>query len=141
MGVKVVGVDAVMQEIGQRLQEMKADFIEELCVAGEQAVNAARMNGSYTDRTGNLRSSTGYVVVDDGRIVRMSGYEPVKPTATDGQPAGRSYAEELAAQFSTGMVLILVAGMNYATYVHDRGYDVLTSAELIAEQLIKAIRL
>lgn len=141
MGVKVVGVDAVMREVEQRMSDMKSACLEELCVAGEQAVNAARIGGSYTDRTGNLRSSTGYVVVDDGRIVRMSGFEPVKDTATEGGQSGRSYAEELAAQFSTGMVLILVAGMDYATYVNDRGYDVLTSAELIAEQLIKQIRL
>ena len=38
-----------------------------------------------------------------------------------------------------GIVLIVTAGMNYAEYVEARGYNVLSSAELKAEPLIKSL--
>ena len=37
--------------------------------------------------------------------------------------------------------LIVVAGMNYAAYVQRKGYDVLTSSELLAEQLVRQLKL
>lgn len=36
---------------------------------GEEFVKIARLEGNYIDHTGNLRSSIGYVIVKDGRIV------------------------------------------------------------------------
>lgn len=40
-----------------------------LQAGGERFVKYARENGSYEDRTGNLRSSIGYIIVKNGDIV------------------------------------------------------------------------
>ena len=41
-----------------------------------------------------------------------------------------------AANFPRGIVLVFVAGMDYAGYVADTGRDVLDSAALLADKLV-----
>lgn len=120
------------------IMEQKSRYIEWLQYIGEQCVNEARLSGSYTDRTGNLRSSIGYAIVEDGRIITVTGFQQVK-TGTDGESKGSSYIQELAALNNKGLVLIVVAGMKYAYFVQDKGYNVLDSAESLAEKLINQL--
>ncbi|MDR3246078.1 MAG: hypothetical protein LBT50_06550 [Prevotellaceae bacterium] len=134
-----INMQTTMAEIDRYLQEQIARreraIIYNLGHVGEQCVNQARSVGSYTDRTGNLRSSTGYVIAVDGKIVRMSSFEAVK-TGQEGSSDGRRFAGELVSRFPKGIVLIVVAGMKYAANVSARGKDVLDSAELLAERLV-----
>jgi hypothetical protein len=44
--------------------------------------------------------------------------------------------EELAPQYTCGIALIVVAGMEYAATVAAKGYNVLDSAELTAQALV-----
>lgn len=83
----------------------------------------------YQDQTGNLTSSIGFVIVDNGKIVTDYGFEPIKPTATEGSEAGRSFATQLAANYPQGIATIIVAGMNYAAYVERRGLGGMTAGE------------
>ena len=112
------------------------DAIDTLSFVGEQCVKEARLSGKYTDRTGNLRSSIGFAIVQDGRIIRQSSFEKVKPTATNGSKTGKELIRELAAANGDGLVLILVAGMDYAIHVEARGYNVLNSAEDLGNRLV-----
>lgn len=118
----------------------KACFLK-LQYVGEQCIRDARLTGSYTDRTGNLRSSIGYVIVDRGQVAYESAFPTVKEGSSEGPKEGKAYAHELASQFPSGMALIVVAGMNYAAYVQRRGYNVTASAELIAEKLISQMNI
>lgn len=127
------------------LQQKIEDKYRKACIlklqyVGEQCIRDARLTGSYTDRTGNLRSSIGYVIVDRGQVVGESAFPAVK-NGGDGAKGGKAYAHELASQMGSGVALIVVAGMNYAQYVQRRGYNVTASAELIAEQLIQKMQL
>lgn len=110
--------------------------ISVLDYVGLECVKEARTMRKYTDRTANLRSSTGYAVVYNGRIVKQSNFEKVKQTATEGTATGKELIRQLASSYAEGLVLILVAGMNYAVYVEARGYNVLNSAEDLAKQLV-----
>lgn len=121
--------------IAKGVEEQRQKVIRMLAYIGEQCVNDARLKGSYTDRTGNLRGSTGYCVVADGEIVQTAGFARVL-SGTEGPNKGRDYIRELASGYTSGIVLIVVAGMHYAAYVADRGYNVLDSAELLAEKLV-----
>ena len=103
----------------------KACFIV-LSYAGEQAVTFARQKGTYTDRTGNLRKSTGYVIMNNGRVV--SGKFQAGKSATKAQSYAVQIAGEVAVKHPKGWVLIVVAGMEYAAYVEAKGYDVLSGA-------------
>lgn len=127
--------DEIMRQIEEDAERWREALIMNLAVIGEKCVNEARMRGSYKDQTGNLRSSTGYVLVVDGRIVTMSSFAPVSG-GTDGSKDGKSYAERIARNYPSGITLIVVAGMHYAEYVAARGYDVLDSSELLAKQLM-----
>ena len=121
--------------IAGRVEAIKEAIIRMMLYVGEQVLNAARMTNSYKDQTGNLRSSIGYVVAIDGEIVQMSSFDTVKE-GQDGSRGGKEYAIQLVRDFPKGIVLIVVAGMNYASYVSAKGYDVLDSSELLADKLV-----
>lgn len=118
-----------------RVEAIKKAIVYNLCAVGEQVLNAARLTNSYKDQTGNLRSSIGYVVAVDGEIVQMSSFDTVKE-GREGSRGGKEYAMQLVRDFPHGIVLIVVAGMNYASYVSAKGYDVLDSSELLADKLV-----
>jgi hypothetical protein len=125
----------------QRMILEKAGRIEEaillrLLRIGEQFITDARNNGSYTDRTGNLRSSIGYVVLRNGQQYSASGFTQVKQGSTGIQTA-MSLLEEAKQRFPTGLVLIVVAGMHYAAAVESKGYDVLTGSSQTAVSSLK----
>lgn len=129
---------AISEFIGQQVERVTSALIYNLCAVGEQALNQARSTNSYKDQTGNLRSSIGYVVAVDGEVVQSSSFEVIKDGA-DGSRDGKSYALDLVKQFPEGIVLIVVAGMNYASYVSAKGYDVLDSSEVLADRLVPEI--
>jgi len=126
---------AIDDYISNLIERKTQVIIRNLCYVGEKCINEARTNGGYKDQTGNLRSSVGYVVVADGNVIQMSSFEQVKK-GTKGASEGQSYAKQLIGKFPQGICLIVVAGMNYATYVSAKGYNVLDSSELLAEKLV-----
>lgn len=99
--------------------------VRSLAYAGEAAVREMRSytGRTYTDRTGNLRSSTGYVLVRDGKVVSASAFERAGrgSEGEHGGKTGEAFARSLAEQYAKGYALIIVAGMNYASYVQDKG--------------------
>lgn len=121
--------------IGQQVERLTQVLVREMLIIAEKVTNAARSTNSYKDRTGNLRSSLGAIVLVDGQVVSSNGFEVVLD-GFEGAKQGREYANELAGQFPEGVVLIVVAGKNYAAHVAKKGYDVLQSAELLADKLV-----
>lgn len=124
-------IDATFKAL---LAEVDRQLIESLTRVGEEAVKLAKMippERGFKDRTGNLRSSIGYVVLVDGKPVNVD-FAAVK----DGY-AGVNEGQRLALQVGSkteGYALVVVAGMNYAVHVESKGRDVLTSAEKFAEK-------
>ncbi len=96
------------------------------------ARDATKLN-TFKDQTGNLRSSIGYAILIDGKIYKTD-FKQVKEGA-EGKKTGLNLINELARKHSRGIVLIVVAGMNYASYVETKR-DVLTSSELQAKVLL-----
>lgn len=123
--------------IANRVDAMKSELLRRLHYVGERVLNQARANSikSYKDQTGNLRSSVGYVIAVDGRVVETSSFEVVKK-GHKGSQGGKDFALQKVSEFPRGIVLIVVAGMNYAQHVTDRGRDVLDSSELLANRLV-----
>lgn len=114
-------------------------IVNTLCYVGEQCIIEARDSGNYTDQTGNLRSSIGYAVVWDGKVVQRDCIDKVKQ-GDKGVSDGDDYLSKCIKKRSRkGIVLIVTAGMNYAEYVEAKGYNVLTSAELKAGPLVKSL--
>lgn len=125
-------IGEIQQYIEEQLALKVEALIDKLSYIGEGALRIARERGSYTDRTGNLRSSTGYVIAVDGEVIARAGF------CTKDED-GAAFAEQLARTTEGKAVLVVCAGMNYATYVSARGYDVLDSAEIEARALAEKL--
>ena len=102
-----------------------------------ECIREARNNGSYIDQTGNLRSSIGYAVLRNGAMYSKSDFASVK-NGHDGSTTGNEFINELSKEYSGGLVLIVVAGMEYAAYVSTKR-NVLASAEILALQLVPSL--
>jgi len=104
---------------------------------GYEAVNIMRQTkgNDYMDQTGNLRSSTGFIVAFNGTVKSKSNFSVVKD-GTEGAGTGKALATKIAVDQSNGnrWCLVLVAGMKYASYVQNyHGRDVIESASVYAE--------
>lgn len=130
----------VREHIKAQLEEMEESIVTVLCYVGEKAVSYARDNGEYRNITGNLRSSINYIVLKDGEPIQIG--EPVTYPNLGGDGEGQDGAsvasellDRLKDNYPEGYVLIVCAGMNYASYVEDlHGLDVLTGSQLDAEK-------
>lgn len=101
-----------------------------------QLQNHAKENAGYKDQTANLKSSIGGVVVKDGKAISYKGF--VKESVSigleggSGTGTGMSFINTLLGQISNGYGIIVVAGMEYASYVENHhNLNVLKKTELI----------
>jgi len=99
---------------------------EEFVSDAKNAVNispSAFPKGDYTDQTANLRSSIGYFILRDNQIVSEN---------VSGTMSGTSKARNVLTQigYKSGYRLVGVAGMEYASNLESRGYNVITSQQL-----------
>lgn len=108
-------------------------------VLGERVVKYAREHGSYTDRTGNLRNSIGYVVIQNRKVMAENfGNEGGH---ADAQRKARDYAMQVASGLSGNKTyLVWVAGMEYARYVEAKGFDVLTGSGNWVESTAESLK-
>jgi len=131
------------KDLQTKKDAIKKVVIRNLCWVGEQCVKTARNDGNYNDITGNLRSSIGYVVLENGQEVSYAMRQRSKQikgsagNGKDGVKAGKELLEKLRGEYPRGFALIVVAGMQYAVYVEEvRGKNVLISSKQYAEQLV-----
>lgn len=107
--------------------------------AGEKFVKIAREKGKYNDHTGNLRSSVGYVIVANGKV--LSENFELSDEGTDkvtGKQRAKRLTGELATLYNKGFVLIGVAGMKYAVIVEAmENKDVISLATSHTEDWIR----
>lgn len=128
--------DDVRKRFDAFLNEIEKKQIARLQRLGEMCLVEARTNKGYMMQTGALLSSTGYEVFVDGVAIHSqfdaaSGEE--SNAAEMGIKSGQSIAETIG-KGTKGIALVVVAGMNYAAYVEAKGYNVLSSAEHLAER-------
>ena len=125
----------IKKALDERASRIEEAILLRLQRIGEQFVSNARNHADFTDRTGNLRSSIGYVIMKNGQQL-YENFEQRK-----GGPEGEEQAKKVIAEskqnFPTGYVIIGVAGMDYAAAVESKGYDVITSSAQIAESALK----
>ncbi|WP_231489912.1 hypothetical protein [Pedobacter sp. Leaf170] len=140
MGVKAKFSKADIKNVGaDLLKRIELAVVSRFQYIGETFVTNARLKtkkqGGFGNITGNLRSSIGYIILNNGKTVQ-DNYE-VSGTGTKGVQEAKALIRELKSKFNTGYVLIVVAGMNYAAAVESRGLDVITGSSKIAEEDLK----
>jgi hypothetical protein len=126
MGIRVT---FTKEDLRRYAQKQAGKFVKGTLAAYRAAcidmVKRAKSTNTYIDRTGNLRSSIGYVLCINGVEVDSS----FKGVGEEGVRKGYELATRIAGNAgSNGIVAVVVAGMDYALYVEAKGYDVLTGS-------------
>ena len=126
-------IGSVAARINHFADKRKKNAYLALAYLGEEIVNKAKDNPppesggtSFHDRTGNLRSSIGWAILEDG-FVKQKKLKVVGKGA-EGKEAADALLIELATEHNEGLVLVVVAGMEYAAAVEALGFDVITGS-------------
>lgn len=132
--------------INERIERKKQALFVRLFYIAEECLNNARtshnVNGGYKNQTGNLQSSIGYCIIDNGEIVKAGEWKatPGTENGKKGMEKGMEYLRQMAeAQPQNGIIFLMVAGMPYAKYVEAMSLDVLETSEDMAARKIKAM--
>ena len=114
------------------LQDQIEDaYFNKLIEIGRDAVRFAQQNGSYKNRTWNLRNAPGFCVVRNGKIVHLEVGDD------GGHPEAKTNTENLLIYSEHPQDgLYLADGMFYASFVESKGYDVLRNAILYAKKMV-----
>lgn len=111
-------------------EQIDQEIIRAMSYAGEKFVKDARnMNkseGGFGDVTGNLRSSIGYFILKDGEIIKSDTKQFAGPKGTGSEGLATATTELLFIPKVAGFQLVGIAGMNYASHVETKGYNVVT---------------
>lgn len=143
MGIELqTSIQAVDKLILTAISIIQAEIIRSLSYLGEWSVRFIRDRDgteSWFDITGNLRSSIGYVVAEDGRKVIESAFETILKGSA-GSEAGRRAIDAVLPRYKNTFALIMVAGMEYAEFVEAKeNKDVLAKAELKARAKLQDV--
>ncbi len=109
-----------MKEVEKQAEALYEKIINAFIYDAEAFIVSARGQvqdhamGTYKDQTTNLRNSIGYFIFHNGELVHEKN-EIV---------TNKAKVEEFIKP--TGFQLILIAGMNYASYVESKGYNVIS---------------
>jgi hypothetical protein len=126
-----------MRDVQKQAETLYQQIINAFINDAEQFIINARGQaqshamGQYEDETANLRNSIGYYIFHNGELV--IGKEPGGLAGKVNE--GKLSASEIAAMNKqtiqefikpSGFQMILIAGMNYASYVESKGYNVIS---------------
>lgn len=122
--VKLTGLD----ELKGLIQSNVKDAI---VGAGEEAVQVQKRESDYLNHTFNLRNAPGYAVTIDGKEVARN----IPADGEHGEAEAKTN-KTLDKADKTGTGLILADGMEYASFVSSKGYDVLDTSLLHADKIL-----
>jgi len=109
-----------MKDVEKQADILYEKILNSFRMAGEQFIVNARGQlqshalGQYKDQTTNLRNSIGYFIFHNGKLVHEKN-EII---------TNRAKVDEFIKP--TGFQLIGIAGMNYASHVESKGYNVIS---------------
>lgn len=129
----------IRNRINQEIERRRQSLIAQLFYIGEECLTQARSGHKYWNQTGNLCSSIGYCIIDNGKIVHEGKWQAIAG-GSEGTKQGAAFLHDLASkQTNKGIVFLMVAGMPYAQYVEAMSLDVLDTSEQMAKAKIKAM--
>ncbi len=134
VGVEIVtDMKALAREIQESMNEEILKVMVEVCHEAVEKVRTKMLDKAYQDDTGNLNSSTGFIIYLDGKIMhqdfRLSNVGTDKQTGLDeGLKSALSVLRE-----SKGWGIVMASGMEYASWVQSRGFEVGKKAAMEVE--------
>lgn len=146
MGIRLTTSNTALANFLERAaKKLQGNVLKALSKLGDESVAKIRDRSSresWIDHTGNLRSSIGFAVYEQGIKFMESAFSQVAKGA-DGSAKGRKMVNDLAKEYTRVYALVVVAGMEYAGEVEAiESKDVLASTKIwatsVVEQRIKA---
>ncbi|MEI5984438.1 MULTISPECIES: hypothetical protein [Sphingobacterium] len=141
INLKIKNENQILKVLKQKTEKVIEEAAEKLFQMGQSTIKDARDNAKFMNHTNNLRSSLGVAVSLNGKILK-SDFELVgdgkKGDGSDGYAKAEKLINERVEEYKDKLLLILVAGEDYAMYVENRANkSVLTT---FARQLIKKLK-
>lgn len=137
MTTSTTAINSFLQRAAKKLQE---NVLKALSKLGDESVARIRNRSakeSWIDHTGNLRSSIGFAVYEQGSKYMESAFSQVLG-GTDGSSKGKKMINDLAKEYSRVYALVVVAGMEYAGEVEALdSKDVLASTRIWATSQVE----
>lgn len=137
MTTSTSALNSFLQRAAKKIQE---NVLKALSKLGDESVVRIRNRSakeSWIDHTGNLRSSIGFAVYEQGIKFMESAFSQVLG-GSDGSVKGRKMINDLAKEYSKVYALVVVAGMEYAGEVEAlESKDVLASTRLWANSVVE----
>ena len=130
-------INEVRMQVRQFEKNLEKALVNRLEYVLEELKTHAKSNAGYNFQTGNLNSSIGGAVYKNGIPIALRGFE-VESAGSEGSKVGLEYLNNLALKGRGSYVIVLVAGMEYASSVenlHNR--NVLAKTEMVAGEKIE----
>ncbi len=124
---KITGLDSFIKDIEKEASGIRRKAILKLSRIGEMYVAESRSKGSYQDQTGNLRNANSYAVYEDGIPIFENFGRPETQAFFDSKKNG------------VGLELIVGNGMEYASFVEGKNFDVCSSGFLKVESEVRKL--
>ena len=113
-------IDEVENEVNKTIIEISHEAVD------TQKIRNLSANKTYQNHTWNLRNAPGSAVIRNGEVIDM--YIP----ADENQQEAKAKTEALIRKGRRRKNVIIIAdGMEYASFVSAKGYDVVDTADII----------
>jgi hypothetical protein len=128
-----VDIADLEKEVNEAIEAQIRYIVMQLTAIGEDYIIEGRRqkggdNGDYNDQTGNLRNAHSYIIYVNGLPVLQQ----------TGRPETLEMFEKLKDR-SEMIQLIVGDGMEYASFVEGKGYNVCSSAFLGVERRVREV--
>lgn len=122
-------IKAELEAARQRIEKGLVDILNQVGLTFvRDARNMSKAKGGFGDDTGNLRSSIGYFILKNGVII-SDNFEQFRE-GTEGKIMAERLLNDVKSK--SGYQLVGVAGMEYASHVESKGYNVITAQADVA---------
>jgi len=119
---------ALSKEIEEQIEKEALELLIEAVETSIERVRRKQLKQPYQDHTGNLLSSTGFIIYKDGKVVHKNFKEsPIGSDKATGLEEGLKAALSVLRE-SVGWGVVMVAGMDYASHVESKKYTVILEA-------------
>lgn len=136
MGLNLINKGSLNSYIKGQSNKIEKALIYQMEYLVAKLENHAKLSAGYQDQTANLKSSIGGVVLRNRQPISYKGFTG----ANWGVSKGKEFINELSSEMNNGYVILLVAGMQYATYVEDHhNLNVLKQSELLMDRELPII--
>lgn len=137
MGVKLklnFGKSIFADAMQRSINNSKKRIAGLLAKVGDDFNQQIEANKGFNNQTFSLISSIGYIVTVDGSVIHQKFIDGGN---AEGQQKGLKVAKEAIQK--DGIMLICVAGEDYALYVESKGHDVITGSSQIITSTLKQL--